>query len=92
MVKFTYKYNYLCKHPYNTTVIHTDHCPLVHFLKSDMHEGIYGHWADKLRRLNIDVKHILGYHNKVADGLTRTLFPSLDCSDEPFMLRAAELM
>ena len=53
LVKFCDKYDYLCKHPYRTTVIHTDHRPLVHFLKSDSHEGIYGHWADKLRRLNL---------------------------------------
>lgn len=42
MVKLATKYDYLCKHPYNTTVIRTDHRPLTHFLKSDLHEGIYG--------------------------------------------------
>ena len=74
IVKFVAKYDYLCKHPFNTSIIHTDHRPLVHFLKSDLHEGIYGHWADLLRRLNIDIQYIPGPRNKVADGLSRTLF------------------
>lgn len=74
IVKFCTKYDYLCKHPYNTSVIHTDHRPLIHFMKSDLHEGIYGHWADLLRRLNIEIKYIPGPRNKVADGLSRTLF------------------
>ena len=43
-------------------------------MKSDLHEGIYGHWADSLRRLNIEIKYIPGPRNKVADGLSRTLF------------------
>ena len=76
LVKFCIKYDYLCKHPYYVTMIHTDHRPLVHFLKSDTHEGIYGHWADKLRRLNIQISYIPGPRNKVADGLSRTLFAS----------------
>ena len=74
LVKFCQKYDYLCKHPYLTTIIHTDHRPLVHFLKSDIHEGIYGHWADVLRRLNITIRYIPGPRNKVADGLSRTVF------------------
>ena len=74
VVKFCVKYDYLCKHPYNTSIVHTDHRPLVHFLKSDLHEGIYGHWADNLRRLNVEIKYIPGPRNKVADGLSRTLF------------------
>lgn len=61
-------------------IIHTDHKPLVHFLKSDLHEGIYGHRADQLRRLNIEIKYIPGPRNKVADGLSRTLFDEV-CSE-----------
>lgn len=76
------KHDYFCKHPINMTVVHTDHKPLVHFLKSDIHEGIYGHWADKLRRLNIEIKYIPGKRNKVADGLSRTLFLEEDCSSD----------
>lgn len=74
VVKFCVKYDYMCKHPYNTTVVHTDHRPLVHFMKSDCHEGFYGHWVDQLRRLNIVIQYIPGPRNKVADGLSRTLF------------------
>lgn len=41
LTRFVIKYDYLCKHPLHTTVIHTDHKPLTHFLKSDAHEGVY---------------------------------------------------
>lgn len=60
-------------------VIHTDYKPLVNFLKSNIHEGIYRHWADKLRRLNIEIKYIPGKRNKVADGLSGTLFLEEGC-------------
>ena len=80
LVTFCKKYDYLCKHPFKPTVIHTDHRPLTHFLSSDLHEGIYGHWADRLRRLNITIQYVPGPRNKVADGLSRTLFDGPDCS------------
>ena len=92
MVSFLNKYDYLCKHPYNPAVVHTDHKPLTHFLSSDLHEGIYGHWADQLRRLNITIKYIPGHRNKVADGLSRTLFRDPDCSEDSMTQRVqAEL-
>lgn len=74
MVKMVTKYGYLCRHPKRKAIIHTDHKPLTHFLSSGNHEGIYGHWADQLRRLNIEIVYIPGPRNKVADGLSRTLF------------------
>ena len=43
MVKLTTMYDYLGKHRYNITVIRTDYRLLTHFLKFDLHEGIYGH-------------------------------------------------
>ena len=61
----------------------TDHKPLTHFLGSDLHEGVYGNWADQLRRLNIKIKYLPGPRNKVADGLSRTLFQDADCADTP---------
>ena len=82
IVVFVNKYDYLCKHPYHPAVVHTDHKPLTHFLPSDLHEGIYGHWADQLRRLNITIKYIPGHRNKVADGLSRTLFRDPECSED----------
>lgn len=82
IVSFVTKYDYLCKHPYNPAIIHTDHKPLTYFLNSDLHEGIYGHWADQLRRLNISIAYIPGHRNKVADALSRTLFKSPDCSED----------
>lgn len=88
---FTGKFDYLCKHPYNTTVVHTDHKPLIHFLESDLYEGIYGHWADNLRRLNIRIEHIPGHRNKVADGLSRTLFDA-DCNNKERIREAQHLL
>lgn len=82
IMKFASKYDYLCKHPYQQTIIHTDHKPLTHFLKSDAHEGLYGNWADQLRRLNISIQYIPGHRNKVADGLSRTLFDAPGCSED----------
>ncbi len=40
---FVTKYDYLCKHSYKSAIIHTDHRPLTHFLKSNAHEEIYDH-------------------------------------------------
>ena len=82
VVTFVNKYDYLCKHPYYPAVVHTDHKPLTYFLSSDLHEGIYGHWADQLRRLNVTIKYIPGHRNKVADGLSRTLFQDPECSED----------
>ena len=74
IVTFVTKYDYLCKHPYVPAIVHTDHRPLTHFLKSDLHEWIYGHWADQMRRRNLSIEYIPGPRNKVADALSRTLF------------------
>lgn len=87
MVTFVIKYDYLCKHPYLLAIIYTDHRPLIYFLESDLHEGIYGHWADKLRRLNITIKYILGTRNKIVDALSRTLFDE-ECSSKYTVGRA----
>lgn len=43
LVHFVTKYDYFCKNSRIPTIVHTDHKLLTHFLKSDAHEGIYGH-------------------------------------------------
>ena len=80
IVEFPYKYEYLAKHPYVPAVVHTDHKPLTHFLKADSHEGIYGNWADQLRRLNLGIVYIPGHRNRVADALLRTIFDE-ECNE-----------
>ncbi len=90
--RFAKKYDYLCKHPYLPAIVHTDHKPLTHFLKSDLHERTYGHWADILRRLNLTIQYIPGPRNKVADGLSRTLFHASDCAESPAIARVSELL
>lgn len=88
--EFAKEYDYLCKHPYHPAIIHTDHRPLTHFFKTDTHEGIYGHWADQLRQLNVKIEYIPGHRNKVADGLSRTLFDDVECAPTPAVLKAKE--
>ncbi len=90
IVTFIRKYDYLCKHPYLPAVVHTDHKPLTFFLGSDLHEGVYGNWADQLRRLNITIEYITGARNRVADGLSRTLFDDPECSEDSKVLRVRE--
>lgn len=82
MVKFTSKFQYLLRTPDHQAIIHTDHKPLVHFLDSSLHDGIYGHWAAKLRGLNIKIVHIKGSRNIIADGLSRTIFFKEDCGED----------
>lgn len=80
--KFAIKYDYLCKNPNLPTVINTDHKPLTFFCESGCHEGIYGYWADQLQRLHIKIVYIPGPRNKVADGLSRTIFRAENCDYE----------
>ena len=79
IVKFAIKYDYLCKHSNNITIIHTDHRFLTHFLLSNSHERIYDHWADQLRRLNVIISYIFNSRNKVVDDFSKTLFRAENC-------------
>ena len=78
LIKFVVKYDYFCKHFIHTTVIHIDYKSLTHFLKSDCHEDIYKHWANKLKRLNVQIKHIFERRNKMIDDLFKTVFKNSD--------------
>lgn len=62
-----------------TSSVYTDHKPLTTFLTSERHSDIFYRFYEKLRPLNIVIKHIEGARNAVADGLSRTIFPE-DCS------------
>lgn len=66
-----YRHHFTTRHP---AVFFTDHKPLVTFLNSDRHDGIYARWAVKLQELNFRFEHIPGKRNIIADGLSRTLF------------------
>ena len=93
LTKFAVKYDYFCKHSIHITIIHIDHKSLTHFLKSDCHESIYEHWVDKLKKLNIQIKHIFERRNKVTDDLFRIIFKSSDCfSDENISLMTEALV
>lgn len=92
LTKMVTKYDYMCKDPRHPAAVHTDHKPLTHFLLSDTHEGIYGHWADKLRQLRIGIQYIPGRRNAVADGLSRTLFWDKNCVTDPDILEASKVL
>ena len=74
VVIFTFKFDYFCKNFYISAIIHTNHRSLTHFLSSDIHEEIYEHWANKLRRLNVKIQYILKSRNKIINVLSRILF------------------
>lgn len=78
MIEFSRRYSHMlaCR---ESSVIYTDHQPLVYFLRSSSHEGIYARWASELRLLNLRIEYIPGKRNKVADALSRTIFPGDDC-------------
>src|SRR5215469_630394 len=83
IVRYAQKYNYLLQNPRLPAVFHTDHKPLARFLNSDKHEGIYAYWVVILRELAMNIEYIPGPRNKVADGLSRTIFHASDCSEDP---------
>ena len=74
LITFLMKYDYLCKHFYFSIVIHIDHRFIIHFLNFDMHEKIYDHWIDQLRCLNIDIRYISKFKNKIANVFSKTIF------------------
>ena len=79
VVIFTFKFDYFCKNFYISVIIHTNHRSLIHFLNSDIHEEIYEHWTNKLRRLNVEIQYISKSRNKIVDVLSCTLFKK-DCT------------
>jgi hypothetical protein len=81
IVEFARKHDYMMKGP-ETSTIHTDHKPITYFLQCSMLEGIYARWACELRSLNIEIVYIPGKRNKVADALSRTIFPDENCDDD----------
>lgn len=85
MIKLIIKYDYLAKHSYHVAIIHTDHKFLTHFFTSinDIHENIYEHWTNQLKRLNVIIKYISEQKNKIVDEFFRILFHSSDCENEP---------
>ena len=73
-MKFAKKYNYLYKYLYYITIIYTNYKLLTYFLTLNLYKNIYKYQADQLRRLNLKIKYIFDYRNKVADTLSYTLF------------------
>ena len=81
IVEFCRKYEYMLRGTVESVVL-TDHLPITHFLKSSLQEGIYARWACELRNLNIRIEYIPGPKNKIADALSRTIFPDENCEDD----------
>lgn len=83
MVKFATKYHYHFENLIWKTLFFTDHKPLTTFLNSTKLEGIYARWAIKMRPYNIEIRYIEGTRNRIADGLSRTIFPE----EEPAVVK-----
>jgi hypothetical protein len=64
------------------SIIWTDHKPLTYFLDSPYHNDIHARWAADLERLNVQIQYIPGPRNKIADALSRTVFPTYDGNDQ----------
>lgn len=81
IVEFIRKHRryFSCGNP--VSVIYTDHKPLTFFRSSPNVEGIYARWADELRSVPVQICYIEGKRNKVADALSRTIFPDQECQD-----------
>ncbi|POS81945.1 hypothetical protein EPUL_005678, partial [Erysiphe pulchra] len=79
IVSFCRKYAWMLR-TQEQSIIFTDHKPLTHFMDSHLVFGIYSRWADELNLLNVRIEYISGTKNKVADALSRTIFPNEDCS------------
>ena len=80
IVEFCRKFEYMLRGGQQSTIL-TDHLPLTYFLQASLMEGIYARWAAELRNLNINIEYIPGPRNKVADALSRTIFPSEECKE-----------
>ncbi|KAI1872008.1 uncharacterized protein JN550_004211 [Neoarthrinium moseri] len=65
------------------SIIYTDHKPLTFFIDSPNVEGIYARWAGELQVVNVRLEYVSGEKNRVADALSRTIFASEDCQEEP---------
>lgn len=77
IVHFSVKYHHHFTTAH-TAIFFTDHKPLVTFINSDRHVGIYARWAAKLQERNFRFEHIVGRRNVIANGLSRTMFPGED--------------
>lgn len=85
IVKSLRKYGHYFRDANRPGIVHTDHKPLVFFLDSEDHEGIYARWVFEVRQLNLTIHYIQGERNKIADGLSRTLFHHPECDSDPFV-------
>lgn len=83
IIEFSRKYDYMLRNLLYKSIIFTDHHPIVYFVDSGFHEGIYARWASELRALNVEIKYIPGPKNTVADALSRTIFSDPDCETTP---------
>ncbi|KAJ8062049.1 hypothetical protein OCU04_009829 [Sclerotinia nivalis] len=73
--EFVGKYHYYFRYSEHC-IVWTNHLPLVSFLSpSSETRGIYARQAMELSSLGIQIKQIKGKRNKVADALSRTIFP-----------------
>ena len=81
MIKFAFKYYYLLRDFNKHVIIYINYKFLVHFLKFNMHNEIYNHWAVKLKELSVKIVYIKEKWNKIINELFRILFFSNNYSE-----------
>lgn len=70
------KYNHMLNGTITSTIF-TDHRPLLGFQTAvSLHHGIYSRWATLLNETNTVLAYIPGEKNLIADGLSRSLYPT----------------
>ena len=77
IIIFIRKFGYYFSGPIKG-VVFTDYKPLIFVRNSSFLEGIYVRWVDKLRPFNFRIEYIPGPKNRVADSLSRTIFPEAE--------------
>jgi hypothetical protein len=92
MIKLVTKYDYLAQHSYKKAIVHIDYKSLIHFLITinDVHDEIYEHWVDQLRRLNVKIKYISESRNKIVDEFSRTIFRTNDCDENSVLFETLQ--
>ena len=91
IINWCRKYYYMLVNNEPSTIF-TDHKPLTYFLRASAVNGIYARWQSELHGLNVVIIYIEGKRNKVADGLSRTIFPDPDGGTDDLLNTLGDLV
>ena len=84
MIQFVIKYRHMFSAK-KTFILHIDHKSLVKFINALKHENIYVRWVNKLKSLNVTIKHIKNKKNQIVDDLFKVIFNEANCKFDQFV-------